>query len=268
MSDKPYLSATQLNMYARCPEQYRRRYIEGERLPPGIAATRGTGLHQAAAANMRQKVQSHVDQPPTDIIDQAVAAYDAAIHGGVALTAEEVSEGVENVIGENRDLVADLALVHAKQQAPEYQPVLVEREIRLELPGPRDLLGVIDLADDQGRVVDWKTGKKAQSQTEADTSVQLTIYAAAHRAVSGSDPSEVRLDYLTTGSRIKRGVVSSQRGPDDYAALAARFNAVSAAIDAGVFPPAMPGSWFCSARWCGFYENGCPFVNGRRSQGD
>ena len=30
---KPHLSASQLNMIGRCGEQYRRRYVEGEKIP-------------------------------------------------------------------------------------------------------------------------------------------------------------------------------------------------------------------------------------------
>jgi hypothetical protein len=37
MNDKPALSISQLDMLSRCGEQYRRRYIEHERLAPGVA---------------------------------------------------------------------------------------------------------------------------------------------------------------------------------------------------------------------------------------
>ena len=40
----------------RCGEQFRRRYIEGERIPPGVAAGRGTGVHNANDVNLSQKV--------------------------------------------------------------------------------------------------------------------------------------------------------------------------------------------------------------------
>jgi hypothetical protein len=59
-------------------------------------------------------------------------------------------------------------------------------------------------------------------------------------------------------------VVSSSRGSADFAALAARINVITHAIEAGIFTPAAPGSWCCSSKWCGYYLDGCPYVNSER----
>ena len=42
------------NTALRCGEQFRRLYIEDERIPPGIAAGRGTGVHKANEVNLKQ----------------------------------------------------------------------------------------------------------------------------------------------------------------------------------------------------------------------
>lgn len=266
MSDRPYLSPTQIDLACKCGEAYRRRYILGDKRPPGIAALRGTGMHGGAATNFRQKVETHQDLPEADIVDAAVCAFEFALEDtGVHLTDEETAAGESRVLAESKDTVAALASVHAREQAPDYQPVFVEQRARITLPGPRDVLGVIDLADDLGRVVDFKTSGKKKSQTDADTSVQLTVYAAVYRATTGKDPAAVSLDTLVAGKRsISRDVVSSTRGPADYQALANRFNAVSAAIDAGAFLPAMPGSWWCGPKYCGYWST-CPYVNNQRA---
>lgn len=257
---KPHLSATQMELYSKCPEAYRRRYIEGEKIPPGVAMAKGTGLHRAAEVNFRQKIDSHRDLPTSDIVDAAVAGFEAELAQGVAFDAEETSIGPENVIGQAKDDVADLAEVHARTQAPDYQPVLVEESVRIELPGPRDLLAVIDLADDRRRVVDFKTARKSKTQGDVDGSVQLTVYAAAHQALTGEAPSLVRLDTIVqTARKTERQVIDSTRDEADLVALSHRINAITAAVDAGVFPPTTPGNWMCSARWCGFYRD-CKFV--------
>lgn len=269
---KPHTSASQLAAYTKCPEAYRRRYLEHERIPPGIALLKGSGVHTGAETNMRQKVDTFRDLPVSDIIDAAVAGFDGrAQEEGVSLDDIESSRGPDVVLGEARDDVAELAAVHANQQAPEYQPVIVEREVTIELPGcSRDLKGVVDMADTQQRIVDFKTTKRRKQEDEAHRSVQLTVYASAYRAVTGEAPSGVLLDVLVqTKTKTSRQVLDSTRTIDDFNALAHRINAVQAAIDAGHFPPASPDAWWCAPKWCGFHST-CPFVQGaaRRAQGD
>jgi RecB family exonuclease len=272
MSDKPHISPSQLESFCRCPEAYRRRYLDGEIIPPGIAILKGTAFHGGAAVNMRQKIESHVDLPVADIVDAARAAFDQATHGEYQLSAEEQSRGAAIVLGEAIDDTLDMVHVHARQQAPDYQPVLVEEKLRIVLPNaPRDLLGIIDLADDQDRVIDFKTAGRKKNQADADDSVQLTVYDAAFRVRFGRAPKEVRLDaVIQTKTKTERQVVASDRSGDDFNALANRINVVTAAIEAGSFPPATPGAWWCGPRWCGYHST-CPFVNSARSrkeQGD
>jgi len=263
--DKPYLSPSQLDMYCRCGEQYRRRYLEGEKLPPGIAAVKGTGFHGGAAVNMRQKIESHCDLPKIQIVDAAVAEFEAQLHGEIALTPEELSRGTEIVFGEAKDDLVVMAGLHASEQAPDYQPIIVEQRIRIELQNsPRDLLGVIDLADDTGRVIDFKTAAKRKTQADADDSVQLTTYAAAYHAHFGSPPSELRLDTVVrTKTKVYRDVQTTTRSGADMEALANRINVVTEAIEAGVFAPATPGAWWCSSKWCGYFHT-CRYVNSQR----
>ena len=262
--DKPYLSPTQIEMITKCGEAYRRRYIEKHKIPPGIAAHSGSGFHAGAEANFRQKIETHRDLPLADIIDAAVAGFETATAGGFVLTPEEESRGASIVIGEAKDRVAVMAEAFADGVAPEYQPVAVEQTVRLELPGPRDLLGIVDLLDDLDRVTDFKTSGRPKKQDDVDNSVQLTAYAAAARVLTGRAPSEVRLDVLYGDATIKRQVLSSSRGKDDFVALANRINAINKTIDAGVFIPATPGAWWCNAKWCGYWST-CPYVNSQRA---
>lgn len=268
---KPHISATQMEMFAKCPRQYYFRYVAGQRNPPGIALLTGKAFHTGAEINMRQKIESHVDLPESDIVDSAVAAFDSARYtDGLVLTKEESSRGEASVIGNAQDAVASLARTHAKEQAPDYQPTLVEHTVRIELPGPRDLLGVIDLADDQRRVVDFKTAGKKKSQADVDTSMQLTIYSAAYALETGEQPSEVRLDVLASQKKgVSRQVLSGTRTDADVAALANRIESVSRLLeivgdDPDLYPPASPGSWWCGPKWCGYWRQ-CPCVNSERT---
>jgi hypothetical protein len=264
-TNKPHLSASQLESYCRCPEAYRRRYLDGDIIPPGIAILKGIAFHRGAEVNMRQKLETRKDLPVTEIVDAAQAAFDESLHGSYVLSPDEQARGPEAVIGEAIDDALGMVIVHAKQQAPDYQPIFVEELVRIELPtSPRDLLGIIDLADDKGRVVDFKTAGKKKSQGDADDSVQLTVYAAAYHARTGAPPTEVRLDSVVkTKTKTERQVMASDRGVNDFSALANRINAVNHGIEAGSFPPATPGAWWCGPKWCGYWET-CPYVNNQR----
>lgn len=266
VNEKPHMSPSQLETFCKCPEAWRRRYIEGEIIPPGIAALKGKGFHHGAENNMRQKVDSHVDLPVDDIVEMAVESFDAEVHGGYELTAEEESIGRKKVLAEAKDSLADFALAHAEWQAPDYQPILVEHPFRIVLPNAtHDLVGVIDLTDDQDRITDFKTGTKAKTQEDADSSVQLTTYAAAFKSITGRDPRELRLDMIVqTDYTTDRSVQTSQRGPDDFDALAQRVSAVITAVNAGIFTPATPTAWWCCPKFCGYHAT-CKFVS-KRSQ--
>lgn len=272
MSDqpaKPHLSPSSLETLSKCGERWRRVYVEGERIPPGMAMLRGTGVHKGIEANMSQKIETHVDLPASDIVDAAVAGFEAELAGGFELSADEVSIGAKKVIGDTKDVVADLAELAANKMCPEYQPTLVEQRVRVLLPqSSHDLVGIIDLVDDKGRVIDTKTSAKSMTQGDADSSMQLTAYAAMHKALTGEYPTELRLENLVALKTPKRQTLVTDRDVSDINVLAARFDAATRVIQAGVFTPASPGSWYCSPKWCGFYAS-CPFVNGGRApQGD
>jgi hypothetical protein len=214
----------------------------------------GTGVHAGAEVNFRQKIETRIDLPPDDIVDASVDGFDRALAGGVEIGPDDETPD------QARDWVAKLARLYADDVAPLYQPRFVEQQVRIELPGSHDMVGILDMADDAGRVVDLKTTSKAKSQAEADSSPQLTFYAAAHKVLTGSIASEVRLEVLVKSKAPKRVMLASRRGPADFAALANRINAATSAIAAGAFLPAEPGSWMCSPKWCGYYRT-CPYVS-------
>ena len=256
---RPHVSPSQLNTYLRCPEAWRRRYIENEIIPPGFAAHAGSGVHEAAQENFTQKIDSHADMKPSDFLDRAVAAFEASINESGVRAEDGVD--VDKQHGWAVDRTAALALQHASEIAPQYQPKVVEHEFRIELPKlTHDIIGFIDLVDDQDRLVDFKTTGRAKSQREADESLQLTTYAAAmHR--EGIAASDIVLDvsvFKAKTQEVTHQTFSTQRGPADYQRLASTIQAVVGGINAGSFPPAAPGVWWCSERFCG-YAKTCPF---------
>jgi len=265
--NREYVSVSRLTMYARCPAQYAFRYMEGLVKPPGVAMLVGSGTHTGAEVGMKHKATSGENMRPDDVRDAAVAGFDGRLgDGDVELTADEQSRGRPVVVGEARDRVAALSHFWAAAIQPGYWPMdaeSVERRFRLPIESDLDLMGVVDLVTREGAVVDWKAGKRAVSQNEADSSLQLTAYALHHQWAAGRPPSEVQLAVIQEARETKHYVRRSSRDRTDYAILLRRIEMMKQAERAGIFPPCNPDNWWCSVRFCGYWRE-CPHVNSER----
>ena len=82
-----------VGMWLRCGEQFRRRYIENEILPPGIPARRGSAFHKSADTNHKQKISTGEDLPLGDLKDCASDEYKRLIRDeGVFIRPEKLPE--------------------------------------------------------------------------------------------------------------------------------------------------------------------------------
>jgi len=264
MSQKPHVSYSQLSMLFRCGEQYRRRYVEKDIRPPGIALHIGSGVDEGANDNFRQKIETHKDLPDHHIVESAVTAYEESIER----SGLEVGPGksAKDEIGEGKDQTVFLATTLASQVVGDYQPIAVQARSLIELPeATHDLLGYTDLRDDKGRVVDLKTASRVV-KSAADLSLQLTAYYTAYIVDMGHEPSELRLDILKkkgkSSPKERRVVLSTQRTRRDVGVLASRINAALNVIKTGAFAPCNQDDWVCSKRWCG-YADDCPYWGGQ-----
>lgn len=266
MSDKPHLSASSLELFAKCPEAWRRRYVEGDVIPPRLAMLKGKAVHKAIELNMRERMATGESLPTDSVCDAARDAFKTECTGGYQLGDGES----EAVLPTLQDQAVALAKVHAEEQAPDYNPVAVEHRFRIELPAlSHDVVGIIDVVDASGAIADFKTSKKRYSEDEAGASLQLSLYAAS-QATTNPDPDgtcEVRLDVLVDATKTKppsRQVVRSYRDRSDLPVIANRLAVVSKTITAELFPPAPTGAWWCSEGWCGYWHS-CPYVNAARA---
>lgn len=255
-----HLSISSYNSFISCGEAWRRRYLEDERLPPGIAARIGTGVHHAAETNYSQKIESGVDMPLSDIQDAAATAYDAAVSDGVHFAPED--EGSKDkIISTCKDTAVTLAGLYAEQLAPTIQPKFVERKIMLELPSVElPIMAIIDLYTQDNSLRDLKTASKSWTQDKADLSPQITLYREAIRHNTGSYPTSMGFDVLVSLKTPKLQRIETTRQEHDIHLLALKMQTMLNAVKAGVFLPAESGSWMCSPKWCGYYHT-CKYVS-------
>ena len=134
MESKPQLHVSSLGM--KCMEQFRRRYIEKDVIPPGVALIVGTGTHKGVDANMTHKIETGELLPVDAVADAARDGVNEAWEsGGVKLEADEVAKGIKVVRGEAVDKAVRLARLHATETAPAINPTHAERPWSLEITG-------------------------------------------------------------------------------------------------------------------------------------
>ena len=259
------LSVSQLQMFQRCGEQYRRRYLEKEIVPPGIAARIGTGVHKAAEVNFKSKMLTGEDMPLDDFQDAAADAYHEAIMDGVFFAPDEIS-GAKIALAEGKDAAVALAGLYRREVAPTVIPELVEEKITLGLPGvPLPIVAVIDLYTKDKSLRDLKTSGKKWAEDKAHTSPQPTVYREAVKAATGDYPVGIRFDVLVRTKTPSLQILDTSRTDEDTAVLIKQFGVMVAAVNAGIFLPAAPDAWICGPKWCGYWFS-CPYISNHRKR--
>lgn len=258
-----HLSASQLGTFQRCGEQWRRRYLEGEIIPPGIAARIGSGVHKGAEVNLKSKMQTGEDLPLDAVRDAAAEGYDKALSNGVFIPPDE-RPGAKIAMAEGKDTVVSLATLYHEQVAPGIQPALVEEKITIELPEVEfPIVTVLDCYTTAKSLRDLKTSGKRWSEDRAHTSPQPTLYRESIKEVTGEYPESMQFDILVSNKTPVLQTIETKRGDDEIKILARQFNLMIFSIKAGIFPPAEPDHWMCSSKWCGYYFT-CPYIPAHR----
>lgn len=237
----------------KCPEAFRRRYIEREIIPPGVAMVVGTGTHRAIERNLANKVGSGNLLPVDQIKDIARDGVNQAWESGIRLDDNELQRGIKIVKGEAVDKAVRLSVLHHSELAPVIEPTHVERSWSLELDGyPVNLVGTIDIQEGSASVRDTKTTGKTPAADCADKSLQLKAYSLAVKVIDGVPPQKAYLDYLIDTARPKSQSFETEPTAADFQALLARIENLTVSMEKGVFQPVEPTHWCCCPKWCGF----------------
>lgn len=257
------VSFSRLQLLARCGEAYRRRYEEGDVIPPMISAIRGTAVHIGSEINFKQKIKTKKDLNESDIVEATVEAFDSTVKNeGVSLTKEEQSIGKRKVIGGMKDRSVYLARIYSKEVAPAHQPIIVETLQKIQIAENVDLTIKIDLVNDKKEVVDLKTTTKPRQQIELDNDLQFDVYGLGYLAMTGKHASGFRQEVLLDTKNPKRQTITTQRTTEDYRVTVNRINAFLHATKTGCYTPTSPLNWWCSNTWCGYWQT-CPYVKNK-----
>jgi hypothetical protein len=210
-----HLSATSIAMFRRCPEQFRHRYIKGEKERPGEGLVIGSMFHEALEFNYSQKIESHEDRPVTEVIQYL---QDAAVPKVL-----EENGGADEIAWDSQDPVKGVALARTDSEriltayhnsvVTRIQPVSLEEKLSISdsrLPVP--LIGYIDVKAGHevqmdttsiwvaDRVIDTKTGKQSAAKLKPSWMLQGDLYAAmTNLPVEYHSISRAKTPKITTG---------------------------------------------------------------------
>lgn len=227
---RPHLSVSQLKMYLRCPLQYFFRYMCDLKSPPTGDMTLGRTIHQTLNDNYRQKMKTGEDL----IVDHITELFSEYWEREARET--EFTDGEKP--GMFKDDGVGLLKAYFDQVAPGIQPVEVEREFLIDVPGTRlPLKGYIDIIDDQACIIDHKTTKRSFPENSAEKDVQLTAYSLAFRKLFGEEESGVRLDVMVRNKTPKIQQLYGSRTQADIDRFARLAGQVENAIRSGVYYP-------------------------------
>lgn len=256
-----HVSFSQIKTWFNCGEQYRRRYILKDIIPPAIVLAKGTSMHRGAEENNRQKIKTAVDLPGRQIEEIAVGTFEEINkHEGLLLNDEDELIGKERALDEAKLAISRLSSLYVEGVAPKYQPVEVETSQEVVLPSGVILLGRIDLVAEGDIVSDLKTTRKTQRQEAVDENNQFTIYSLLFEKKYQRPPRRILIDHLVDKKKPEVQTIQTERKREDYIALLNIAERAVAGIKAEVFPFAYgSGAWHCSKKYCGYWST-CPAV--------
>ena len=262
---KEVLRQSRVTSYLMCGVHDFKRNVEKDIRPSNYVPLRGTVTHTGREHNLSQKIITGKDCPLSNVLD--------ATRDAVVKHFSEDDINMSEFPGIKKQHVRDqmigeataLATVDYNIFQKNIQPLAVELKLKVELPDyPFDLSGMIDTITVDGWIRDLKTKAKSPNQSEADKSLQLTLYSLFYEANYKKKPKGLTLDCLVM---LKKGVkpmeLKTTRTVEDQKACLKVFSAVFAAIQKGVFLPCDPNFWKCSKAYCDYYDD-CEYVNGSK----
>lgn len=243
------LSASRIQTYLACPLRYRFRYVDKIPAPWRPAALAfGSSIHAAAEWFHRERFEGR--QPTADQVLEIFRADWFAQNLEPLVFGDRDSR--ESLDEKGRAMLA-LYVEKANGAAPRF----IEERFETDLADPETgealdlkLLGVIDLVDHEGTLVELKTGARRYSRGDVDRHLQLSLYALATFLITGRIP-DLRIDLLLKTKEPKLERYRTSRTLEDLGWTARLVRGVGQAIESDHFYPSP--SWQCTE--CEYFGN-------------
>jgi RecB family exonuclease len=251
-----YLSVSSLALFWRCPERWRRRYLERQREPQNGPMLVGKAVGAAITAHFAARIAGEA-LSIREADDLCAAEFDERV--GQPLT-DFGRDDPDDLREQSREALN----AYLEDLAPSVRPVSVERRFELRFDGAEwSIVGYLDIEDESGDTIDVKIGAKHVSEARATSDPQPTVYGLARRVEGRRDGRfvfhSVRRGPMRSGARCL--VVPAERAPAQLDAMERRIaqtaRQVARSAESGDWPLSTPDGWWCAPGQCKFWS-GCP----------
>lgn len=175
----PYLSYSRVDLFTKCPESYRKQYVEGVRGAPTAPLATGSMTHAIIGAYY----QSLISRPRMAKSEREQTSLDAAGDVMVGIIDEARARHQTLAFGKDPDELeeeaVELGKTYIKNRPKHIKPLAVEKKIEVDLgPDVPPLIGYVDL-EAETSIVEVKTSKNSVPKPSGAWILQARIYQAA-----------------------------------------------------------------------------------------
>lgn len=261
MAKIDHLSYSKIRMFRRCPQQFWFRYVDPAKpMPPDANLTLGKSVHKGLGANFQQKIESLKDLPKQDVLDIYSTEFD--YHKPETIWND-------NRPGEVKDTGYKLLGFHYDNFTPRIIPAIAEFRFLVPLTHTISFSGYMDVVDTDRLIIDFKITSRSPNKDFIRTNQQLTCYTWAFRELFGEQESGVAFQYLIHRKSSKRAkkprqevfTATEKRSQEDIDEFLNETKKIALIIEAGLeaggLPKTDPTNWWCSSKFCGWYNTLC-----------
>lgn len=239
-ADSFEFSASKIDLYKRCPLQFKFRYALHVPGRPGAPMDIGASVHAVLEkiAKRRANGEDTSEEQALDLLKRhwRYTGFD---------NKKRLKEGWDDAVGMIR------TFMEWDQKAADrgVEIVGVEQEFKMDVGGLR-FTGKMDRVDkEQGGqyvVTDYKTGKKPTTKSEIGHDVQMNLYALATESVYGKLPARTGQLFVRMGKEVTNEIDAGALAEEEKSILD-----MGKAILDGRFP-ANPS--YAACHWCDYVQ--------------
>jgi hypothetical protein len=237
-------SYSQIATYLKCGMMYYWRYIEGKIIPPSAVTVQGKIIHRAICEYYKRKIaQESIEE--TIITDMTADIADIEMRQEI-----NTDDDIKKVKGE----IKDTAIKVIKKYLPFSKNILpkeVEKKIEIIIDNI-SFIGILDYVRNDDVIGEIKTTHKIELDKIHSTN-QLTAYDILYRALTKKSPI-FNCEIIQLKKEIQINCINTSRTLQQAINFWQIVKKVDEAIKKGIFLPASEEAYYCSSKWCGFWD--------------
>lgn len=260
MMDIPvnHLSYSSVSLYQRCQLRWRYRYVDKIKTQATGKMLAGNAYHEAVAMCFEVKRMFGEYPPMSAMHDTFINYWNKQVRNNIIIQRDSDGAKFDEIPAIKFDedepvkLQADALVlldIYYNDHMLKIEPAAVEKRVTGEYNGI-PLLAYIDLIDANGIFYDHKLVWRSWKDGQADIDIQPTFYGL----ISGAKPIEFHFQFAKA---LKNPVIDdmvTKRTGSDYTRLGIDIINMWRQIQSGIFMRCGTGGWWCSDKYCGYWE--------------